>query len=403
MAREYRLISSDSHLEVKPERWTKRVPERYRDRAPRTVTLPDGGNAFMIEGQPLTEVIPLDNRAGRPEGEWKPFGLDYEAAAGSGSPEQRVREMEMDGLDAEILFPAQFGPHFWRNISHDVVYDAVVRAYNDWLAEEYCSFAPDRLIGLGVIPMTNADAAVAELEHCARLGLRGVVMYDLPNRKSHPTPEDDKFWAAVVETGMPLTVHVALGPAFSATGPLFKYPNEDPQVMKRMRRGLVEAVANFGQRASVSLSQLVLAGVFERFPGLNIFFAETRLGWVPFWLESADLWYERHMPWARDYLGFEPIKRLPSEYIKEHISWSVQYERVAVKLRHEVGVDKIMFATDFPHIECEWPNSRSFIDKIYADVPESEKNKIWAGNAIEFFKLNAAKEEQETPRMASTA
>ena len=101
-----------------------------------------------------------------------------------------------------------------------------------------------------------------------------------------------------------------------------------------------------------------------------MFFAETRLGWVPFWLEHADLWYQRHIGWAESMLGFKPLKRLPSEYVREHIYFTVQYERVAIELRQHVGVDHIMFATDFPHIECEWPNSRPLIDKIYADVPD---------------------------------
>ena len=75
MAREYRLMSSDGHLEVPPERWVHRVPEKYRDRAPRTVHLPDGGDALLIEGQPLLEANFLDLRAGRPAGQWQPFGL----------------------------------------------------------------------------------------------------------------------------------------------------------------------------------------------------------------------------------------------------------------------------------------------------------------------------------------
>lgn len=391
MAREYRLISSDSHLEVRPERWVHRVPEKYRDRAPRTVRLPDGGDAFLIEGQPLREIVFLDNRAGRAANAWRPFGMNVEDTAGTGPPEQRLQEMDIDGVDAEVLFPSQNGgPSLWRNISHDVVYKAIVRAYNDWLAEEYCSIAPDRLIGLGVIPITNVDDAIAEMEHCAKLGLRGVLLWELPNGKSYPTPEDDKFWAAAVGMGMPVCVHVAFRGFERGSGPVFKYPREDPEIMRRIRRTFVEWVANFGLTPALSLTQLVLAGVFDRFPDLQIFFAETRLGWIPFWLESADLWYQRHLPWAQEYLGFQPLKRLPSEYIKDHIYFSIQYERVALELRHRLNVDHIMFATDFPHIECEWPNSRQALEPIYADIPEDEKHKIWAGNAVRFFKLDQA-------------
>src|SRR6185369_271370 len=185
MAKEYRLISSDGHLEVLPERWTPRVPKQYQDRVPRTVRLPDGGDGLLIEGLPV------------------------EDAAGTGSPEQRVKEQDMDGLDAEVLFPAMLaGPVVWRNISHDEVYKAVIRAYNDWLAEEYCAVAPERLLGMGVIPQSNITDAVAELEHCAKLGLKGVLLGNLPSGKDYPTPEDDKFWAAALDTGMAVTVHV---------------------------------------------------------------------------------------------------------------------------------------------------------------------------------------------------
>ena len=182
MPSDYRLISADGHLEVPPERWVHRVPQKYRDRAPRTVQLPDGGDALLIEGQPLQEANFLDLRTGRPAGQWQPFGLKVEDAAGTGPPEQRLREQDEDGLDAEVLFPAMVaGPALWRNITHDEVYVAIVRAYNSWLAEEYCSAAPDRLLAMGVIPWTNVDDAIAEMEYCARLGLKGILLGVLPS------------------------------------------------------------------------------------------------------------------------------------------------------------------------------------------------------------------------------
>ena len=313
MAREYKIMSSDGHLEVPPERWVHRVDERYRDRAPRTVRLPDGADAQLIEGRPLLEANFLDLRAGRPEGQWQPFGLRVEDAAGVGPPEQRVKEQEIDGLDAEVLFPAMVaGPVLWRSISHDEAYRAVIRGYNDWLGEEYCSVAPDRLIGMGVIPITNVDDAIAEMEHCKRLGLKGILLGALPDGKGYPTPEDDRFWAAAVDMEMPVTVHVSFdrsGPRESQ--PTFKYPKEDPEVMRRIRRPLLEWITNFGLRPAVSVAQLVLAGVFDRFPTLEVFFAETRLGWVPFWLEHADLWYHRPPPVVRRASGIQAVEEAP--------------------------------------------------------------------------------------------
>src|SRR5262249_61848125 len=134
-----------------------------------------GGAASLVGGQPPYPAPFLDLRAGRTNETWQPFGTTVEGTAGVGPPEQRLREQELDGLLAEVLFPnMQVGPRLWRALSDDDVYRAAVRAYNDWLAEEYCSVSRDRLIGLGVIPWTNLDDALAELERCARLGLKGV-------------------------------------------------------------------------------------------------------------------------------------------------------------------------------------------------------------------------------------
>src|SRR5215467_5164759 len=188
------LVSSDGHLEVRPERWTPRMPAALRDRAPRTVKLADGGDAILVEGQPPYPA---------------PFLATVDDTAGNGPPEQRLREQDLDGLHAEVLFPnMQVGPRLWRTITDDDLYRATVRAYNDWLGEEYCRVAPDRLIGLGVIPWTNVDDAIAELDHCAKLGLKGVNLGVFPSGKAYPVPEDDRFWAAAVDLKMPLTVHV---------------------------------------------------------------------------------------------------------------------------------------------------------------------------------------------------
>ena len=284
--------------------------------------------------------------------------------------------------------PWWLGPLSGATISHDEVFRATIRAYNDWLGEEYCSVDRDRLLGMGVIPMTNLNDAIEELYHIQKLGLKGIVMTAFPNGKAYLMPEDDKFWAAAEEMGMPLTVHVTFDRSNArANQPTFIYANNDPETMRKVRRPLLEWLTNFGLAPTVGITQMIFSGVFDRFPDMKMFFAETRLGWVPFWMEHADLWYNRHIGWAGEQLGFKPLKRLPSEYVKEHIYFSVQYENVAVELRHHVGVEHIMFATDFPHIECEWPDTRPIVERIYANVPEDERHLMWAGNCINYFKL----------------
>src|SRR5262249_54196661 len=191
---------------------------------------------------------------------------------------------------------------------------------------------------------------------------------------------------------MPLTVHVGfdrLGPR--ATEPTFQYPGADAEVLKKLGpRKIVEWIALpfLAIPPSVSLAQLVMSGGFDRLPDLPIFFAATRLGWVPFWMEEADYWYERHRHWAERLLHVKPLARRPSDYVRLHISFSVQHvERVAVELRHHMGVEHIMFATDFPHIECDWPNTRPFAERLFDGVPAEEAFRIAAGNMVRFFRL----------------
>ena len=179
----YDLISADSHLEIDAKWWRDRVPAAYRDQAPRVVRLPDGSDAWLIEGQPLRQV-PFDLYGGKGRDVWKPFGQNYETTPGTGTAEQRLKEQDQDGIDAEVLFPGQAsGPNFWRNIRDDNVYKACVRAYNDFLAEDYCSTNPDRLLALGVIPMTNLQDALDELEHIQQARPQGHRAVLLPERQ----------------------------------------------------------------------------------------------------------------------------------------------------------------------------------------------------------------------------
>lgn len=388
----YAFISGDSHLEVLPERWTNRVPAKHRHLMPHTVEHPDGGDALQIEGIPLQRVNYIDLRGGRSAEDWQPFGVKVEDTAGVGPPEQRLREQDQDGCAAEVLYPNMVvGPRLWASIPDRDAYTAAVHAYNGWLAEEYCSVDPRRLIGLGVIPWSTVDDAIAELEYCAAAGLKGVLLGAYPNGSACPLPEDDRFWAVALDMKMPLTIHVSMdrtGPR--ASHPTFRYPNEDPEVLSKMGRGLVDWLAFHGMPPGMTFSQMILSGVFDRFPALRIFFAETRLGWVPHWMEEADFWYERHRHWSERYLGVKPLPRMPSDYVREQFWFSVQApETVALELRHRIGLDHIIFATDFPHIECEWPNSVPALERFTEPLSDDERHLLVAQNVLDFFGLPA--------------
>lgn len=399
MTREYRYISGDSHLEIDSKYWVNRVPAKHRDRAPKLIRLPDGGDAWLVEGLPLRET-PSDLYAGKGRDKWQPFGQTYETTPGTGTAQQRLQEQDQDGIDAEVLFHGVSGPGLWRSIRDDDAYKAVVRAYNDFLGEEYCAVAPDRLIGLGVIPWTNVDDAIAEMEHCAHIGLRGVVLGTFPSGRGYATPEDDRFWASAIEMQMAITVHEEFNRSGERGGPLVRFPKEPQDIIRRMSRGFPEQLTKFARLGGVNAVQFILGGVFDRFPALHVFFAETQIGWIPFFLQQADIRYERHHYWAERLHDFKPLSRTPSEYVREHCYWGFQCDPVGVENRRHVGIERLIWSTDFPHQESEWPNSMSIIEENFGGVPENEVRRMVAENAIEFFHLDGAAAGRE-PRTAA--
>jgi predicted TIM-barrel fold metal-dependent hydrolase len=390
--RAYRYISADSHLEIDSKHWLARVPEKYHALAPRLVRQSDGSDAWTIGDKITRPAAAADLYGGKGRDQYVPFNGRYEGTPGTGSAEQRVCEQDQDGIDAEVLFPSQQGgPRFWRRIDNNAAYKSIVRAYNGWLAEEYCAVAPNRLIGVGILPLgCSLTEVIEELEYCASAGFKTVLLQGFPSGKAHPSDEDDRFWARALELSMPISVHVDLDRTGERKGPLFKYPQEPGEVMNKLTHDLVDQVSRFGPvrgNGAVAAVQWVLSGLFDRFPTLKIFFAENQIGWIPFFLQAADVRYDRHHRWAERLLGLKRLNRPPSEYIREHFLWGFQYDRVGVELRHKINVDRLMWGSDFPHQESDWPESLKIIDKNFFGVPDEEKHKMVCGNAMDFFQL----------------
>jgi predicted TIM-barrel fold metal-dependent hydrolase len=136
--------------------------------------------------------------------------------------------------------------------------------------------------------------------------------------------------------------------------------------------------------------QMIAAGVFEQFPRLQIYFAETQIGWLPSGLEQMDDTYERHRWWMeRDY-GITHFKKKPSEYFLEHTHWGFLYDKTGVKYRHDLNMDHLMWGNDFPHSAGNWPHSQRIITDMFDGVPESERKKLLCDNAVRFFRLRNA-------------
>ena len=383
MARQYKVFSGDGHIDLNPDVWRNRVAAKWRDRAPKRVKMPNGSDAVVVDGgKPNTIGVTRSVRVAHKDlAKQVPT---FENSAGTGSPEQRLREQDQDGIEAEILF-SQIS-FVLRQAKDDDLYLESVRAYNEFLAEEYMAVAPDRLICMGTIPITGVEDAVRELEHCAKLGLRGVKLDRFPSGRGYPTAEDDKFWAAAVDLKMPLTNHND-GKMGSGRGePAFKYdkePGED--VHQREPMNYFFRFTNDAMTASI---QMAFAGVWDRFPALEMYWAETMIGWFEYGLWQVDDHYRRYMPMIHENWGLRYLERKPSEYLKERTYWGFLHDPVGIRRRDCIGYDKLMWGTDFAHAASEWPNSIKLMEQDFADVPENEKRAMLVDNCVKYFHLN---------------
>lgn len=385
MARTYNVISADGHIDLNPDVWRDRVSAKWRDRAPKRVKMPDGMDAIVVDGnKPHTIGVTRSVGMGQTSDRHKEAPT-FENGAGSGPPEQRLREQDQDGVEAEILFSQLTA--ILREAKEDDFYLDVLRAYNDFLAEEYQAVAPDRLIPMGMLPLSGVNDAVRELERCAKIGLRGVKLDTFPSGKGYPTPEDDRFWAAVVDLRMPLTSHSTGHLTVNRQEPSFLYEKE-PGTDAIHQRDPFSYFFRFTNDAMKATTQMAFAGVWDRFPSLEIYWAETMIGWLEYALWQIDDHYDRYIDMIHANWGLRHLERKPSEYIKERNHWGFLHDPVGVARRDCIGADKLMWATDFAHAASDWPNSMKFVAKDFAGVPEDEKQLMLVGNAVKFFHLD---------------
>jgi predicted TIM-barrel fold metal-dependent hydrolase len=370
---ELQLISSDSHVSEPPDLWVERIDTKYRDRAPRVVLNPEGqeGAYLVYEGYPPHNLA-IGLGAGRTPEELAAFlktGTYADARPGGWDPAQRLPDMELDGVEAEVLYTTLGFRLFW--LKDAGLQRACFRVYNDWLAA-YCSYAPKRLKGLALISLYDPKEGAQELERCAKLGLKGAMIWCSPPADQPYSSEIyDPFWAAAQDLDMPVSLHAITG--------MERIPWEYGAEKRAMRQTVTP------HEIEKSFSILILSGVLERFPRLKIVSAENNCGWLPYYLQRMDRGFARFGPSGTVTPWPTKLTLKPSEYFRRQMYCTFIDDSFGVASRHWIGVDNVMWSSDYPHTASTWPHSRDIIERDFKEVSEVEKRKIVRENVAQLY------------------
>ncbi|MBL7500502.1 amidohydrolase [Frankia sp. CNm7] len=390
------IVDVDAHVVEPPDLWTTRLPARYREVGPRVEYLPagtpklDGGGYIEepgTEGPPIAWWFYEDHRysvkrliaaAGYPADEISLTGVTFdEMRRGCWDPAARVADNELNGVEAQLCYPNY--PRFAGQIflrAHDRELALLcVRAYNDWMVDEWCGPSGGRLVPLCLVPLWDAELAAAEVRRNAARGVRAVAFTELPTYLGLPSIHTgywDPFFRACAETGTVLCMHIGSGT---------KTPQASPDAPDA-----VPATIIFGNSVA-SMSDFLFSGVLDRMPDLLLMYAECQIGWIPYLLDRLDDVWETHRGWSNAQLN---CPRPPSEYYYRQIHACFFKDAVGIELLHRVGIDNIMFETDYPHQDGTWPGSRAAAAAQFGHLDDAKIRKIARGNAIRLFGLPLA-------------
>ena len=388
---DFKLISADSHVNEPPAAW-ERVQKEYGERAPKVIRDPAGvprGIWLIIDGLPpvglshYSKGLVVNKGKGISEvDQEKHFEtirfnetFSYEDYPGGWEPSARLQDQDTDGIDAEVLFSSAVRQLY--SITDEPFQRAIFHSYNDWL-HEFCSYNPQRLLGLALIPILDMEHAVADIFHYAKLGFRGVQIPTRIKDSGYYEPFYEPMWQALEETGMIINVHTSVTQGVARThyeGPREEDPIKEPIGFARKQVPAQQFVGN-----------MILSGNLDRHPKLNIVCAEFDVGWVANMVQQVDYWFGRASTFdAEKNLN----KRPPSEYFKANIFFTYQDDRAGVLTTSVYGEDNFLWASDYPHGVTTWPHSQATVERNCAGIDPTVKRKLNRGNAAKLYRLNA--------------
>lgn len=385
------LISADSHVSDFPGFWNAELLATYGSRAPH-VSKDGGTSAHGISSGGLfgdwivaEGLVPFPagggNVGGYPRQErpkrLNDFDIKRDTPPGAIDPHARLKEMDADGIRAEVILPTYA---LRVNMMRDAeVQRACLKASNAWLAE-FCRAAPDRLIGAAILSVHDPVGAIEDLHRCIELGLRGVAIPAVPPPElTYASSHYEKFWAAAADAGVPVTLHALPPPEMAAASQRRKSTIVEGRTMSLIEDFHLSNIL-YDHPIQISLAQLILSGVLARHPKLRIVISEWGTAWIPNYLANMDGSYS----FRPDGL---PIDMLPSEYFYRQV-WCTFDRPLDISEKHlERLQDRLMFGSDYPHIESTWPESLASFDRSCAGVPQAIRTKLASGNCAALYGL----------------
>ena len=378
--RTYNRISADCHLDLiwlPPNLFVSEAPQHLKERMPYVADGPDGPRWVANNGA----VFGIAGGVGASGTKYQPgkqLRVDVMASTGlyedgkkgirrPGDPHLRVKEMDRDGVDAEVIYGILGASS---RLNDKDASNEMLRIYNDWL-KDFCSHYPDRHIGLACLPYGDIDAAVKEVYRVAKMGIRGLELSCSWDMEPMWHPMWEPLWKAVNDVQLPLHFHT--------------FPNVPPDMIGKYpgrvgRSVFFTVVSGFQMNLVNILAAIIAANVLERYPNVRIAFGESGCGWIPYALDRMDFeWEDRFFD-----LG---LKMKPSDYWRRQCKATFQYDRIGAKLIDDMGAESLMWGSDYPHGDGVWPHSDKFIKEQFAEVPAEQVKMITCTNAGKFYGL----------------
>src|SRR5499426_3737796 len=376
----YTRISADCHIDlpwVPPDLFTSNATVAMKPRMPYVTDGPDGpfwtcknGTSFGLMngvGPAGQKYVPgMHHRVDI----MAKTGLYEDGKKGIRRPTDpvlRAKDMERDGVQAEVLYgilgaATKLGDH--------EAASEMFRIYNDWLAD-FIRHDPDRYIGLACLPYGDIDAAVKEIKRVAGSGIRGMELSCSWDMEPMWHPVWEPLWRAVAEVDRPLHFHT--------------FPTLPPDVVTQQtgptrRAAFFTVVSGFQLNLANIIAAVIGAGVLERYPRIRISFGESGIGWLPYVLDRMDFEWEDRF---RD-LG---LTMRPSDYWRRQCKATFQFDPIGTKLIDDIGVETLMWGSDYPHPDGVWPESSKYIEEQFGHLPPDVLRKITCDNAREFYRL----------------